>query len=207
MPPRRAVPAPGPTAGVTPASRKQQILDIAAQLFAERGFLGVSIDDLGAAVGFSGPALYRHFPAKDAVLAEMLISISEDLLAGAKARVAEAKSARDAPRQLVDFHVGFALDHPALITVQSRDLGNLGRREQARVRSLQRAYVETWVDAVVRVAPGTERAAARAAVQAVIGLINSTPHSAHLDRDEMAKLLHRMALAALDAAAPCGISL
>src|SRR5680860_829910 len=60
------------------ASRREQILSTAAELFAARGFHGVSVDELGAACGISGPALYRHFAAKDAMLAEMLVSISEE---------------------------------------------------------------------------------------------------------------------------------
>ena len=51
--------------------RRSQILDVAARLFAERGFHGVSVGDIGKAVGVSGPALYKHFDSKDAVLAEM----------------------------------------------------------------------------------------------------------------------------------------
>ena len=39
-----------------------QILRQAARLFAERGFRGTSVDDIGAACGISGPALYKHFP-------------------------------------------------------------------------------------------------------------------------------------------------
>ena len=61
-------------------SRRQQLLATAAELFAARGFHGVSVGDIGAACGVSGPALYRHFPSKDAMLAEMLVSISEELL-------------------------------------------------------------------------------------------------------------------------------
>ena len=46
--------------------RRQQIIDTAAELFAERGFHGVSVNDIGAACGISGPALYKHFPSKQA---------------------------------------------------------------------------------------------------------------------------------------------
>ncbi|MGH3950933.1 MAG: helix-turn-helix domain-containing protein, partial [Pseudonocardiaceae bacterium] len=53
-------------------SRREQILAAAAELFAQHGFHGVGIDDIGAAVGISGPALYRHFRSKDAMLGEML---------------------------------------------------------------------------------------------------------------------------------------
>ena len=70
--------------------RREQILDTAADLFAQRGFHGVSVADLGAACGISGPALYKHFPSKDAMLAEMLVSISEELLSVGRDRRATA---------------------------------------------------------------------------------------------------------------------
>ena len=68
-------------------TRRDQILDTAARLFAQRGFHGVSIADLGAACGISGPALYKHFAGKESILAEMLVGISEELLAEGRARV------------------------------------------------------------------------------------------------------------------------
>src|ERR1700742_3779558 len=102
------------------ASRREQILAAAAELFAHHGFHGVGIDDIGAAVGISGPALYRHFRSKDAILGEMLNSISEYLLAGGQRTVAAAADPDDALGELIRFHVDFALDNPALITVQER---------------------------------------------------------------------------------------
>ncbi|MGN6574426.1 MAG: TetR/AcrR family transcriptional regulator, partial [Nocardioides sp.] len=74
------------------SARREQILDTAATLFAERGFHGVSVAELGAACGISGPALYKHFESKDAMLAEMLVSISEELLDVGRQRSAEADS-------------------------------------------------------------------------------------------------------------------
>src|SRR5215204_7209837 len=71
-------------------SRREQILQAAARLFAERGARAVGVDDVGAAVGVTGPAIYRHFASKDAMLAEMLLRISERLLEGGSEVVAEA---------------------------------------------------------------------------------------------------------------------
>ena len=51
------------------ADRTAALLDAATTLFAQRGFAGVSLEQLGAAVGVSGPAVYRHFANKQAVLA------------------------------------------------------------------------------------------------------------------------------------------
>ncbi|GLW95731.1 SACE_7040 family transcriptional regulator [Actinokineospora globicatena] len=178
-------------------SRREQILAAAAELFARHGFHGVGIDDIGSAVGISGPALYRHFRSKDAMLGEMLTAISEVLLDGGQARVGAARSPHDTLEDLVRFHVDFALDNPALITVQERNLGNLTDPDRRKVRGLQRRYVELWVEVVRTAVPATEEPTARAQAHAVFGLINSTPHSRHLDRAQMADLLTAMALAAL----------
>jgi AcrR family transcriptional regulator len=179
-------------------SRREQILRAAAQLFAERGSRAVGVDDVGAAVGVTGPAIYRHFASKDAMLAEMLLRISERLLAGGTERIAAAGDSPTAQlRALVDFHVDFALDNPALITVQDRDLGSLPDADAAQVRRLQRRYVEVWVTVLSRLHPSADAATCRARAHAVFGLINSTPHSAGaLDRPAMAALLTAMARSA-----------
>ncbi|MCC3778920.1 TetR/AcrR family transcriptional regulator, partial [Streptomyces sp. UNOB3_S3] len=162
------------------SSRREQILREAARLFAERGFHGVGVDEIGAAVGISGPGLYRHFAGKDAMLAELLVGISGRLLTGGRRRAAEAAEAGAGPAgvldSLIDGHIDFALDDRALIILHDRELGQLRDSDRKLVRSLQRQYVELWVDVVRRLYPGTAEAEARAAVHAVFGLLNSTPH-------------------------------
>src|SRR5688500_5359443 len=176
-------------------SRRDEILRAAAQLFAERGSRAVGVDDVGAAVGVTGPAIYRHFASKDAMLAEMLVRISEHLLAGGGERVADVGDDPGAQlRALIAFHVDFALDNPALITVQDRDLGSLPDADAAQVRRLQRRYVEEWVSVLARLHPAADAVTCRARAHAVFGLINSTPHSAgRLSRPAMAALLADMA--------------
>ncbi len=177
-------------------TRREQILAAAAELFARHGFHGVGIDEIGAAVGVSGPALYRHFRSKDAMLGEMLTSISEILLAGGQER-RDASAPGEVLGELIRFQIDFALDNPALITVQERNLGNLTEPDRRRVRALQRRYVEVWVQAIRDTDPDVDEPTARAAAHAVFGLINSTPHSRHLGRGGMATMLREMAHGAL----------
>ena len=188
---------------MTKLSRREQIIEVAAGLFAERGFHGVSIYDLGAAMGTSGAALYKHFSSKDALLGAMLVDISQRLLTEGTARAdAAADEGPDAViAALVAWHAEFALTKPALITVQFRDMASLAVGDLRKVRQLQRRYVELWVGAI-RTAFEADEAHARSAAHAVFGLLNSTPHSALLGRADMAEQLHRMALAALRAAGP-----
>ncbi|MDI9884607.1 TetR/AcrR family transcriptional regulator [Streptomyces sp. HNM0645] len=184
-------------------TRREQILKEAARLFAERGFHGVGVDEIGAAVGISGPGLYRHFPGKDAMLAELLVGISGRLLDGGRRRVAEADGI---PEQvlssLIDGHIDFALDDRPLITLHDRELDRLRDSDRKLVRQLQRQYVELWVDVVRKLHPGTGEGQVRAAVHAVFGLLNSTPHLGSYGnglpgRAAMEDLLRRLAHGAL----------
>jgi AcrR family transcriptional regulator len=182
-------------------SRREEILAAAAGLFAQRGFHGVSIDEIGSAVGMSGPGIYRHVAGKDAVLADMLLSISERLLAEGSRRVVDAPDAAAALEALLRWHITFALSQPDLITVQTRELGNVPASAQRQIRRLQRLYVEEWVTVLSELAPAAPQARLRTAVHAMFGLLNSTPHSAsEMPAAVTADLLHAMALAALAAA-------
>lgn len=184
------------------ADRRQRLLRAAAQLFADRGFHGVSIEDLGAAVGISGPAVYRHFANKEAVLEAVLVDISERLLDGGRGEVAGADDAVVALRRLVAFHTDFALTEPELISVQGRDLSSLSAPAARRIRRLQRAYVEVWVGALQALDPRLDAEDARTRAHAVFGLLNSTPYSGRSPADRTARAtLEQMALSALAAGA------
>ena len=188
-------------------SRREQLLGLAADLFAERGFAGVTVDDIGAAAGVSGPALYHHFAGKEALLGEMLIGISQRLLYDAVRIERAAEVPGDVLDALVANHAVFAVDNPSLITVHHRDLVHAAEADRRRVRRLQARYVLHWVEALQHRSPGLDRRTAGAAVHATIGLVNSTPYSSRLPRDEMVDLLTVMAGQALAAIARSGRAL
>ena len=201
------------------AERRRALLAAAAQLFAERGFERVSLDDLGAAVGVSGPAVYRHFAGKQAVLAALLVDASAGLLDGARAVLAERDAGADADvdadgefprdgeasirdaraslRALVAFHVAFAVENPDVIRVQSADLESLADADRRTVRGLQRQYVELWVDVLEALHPNDARPLLRTRAHAAFGLMNSTPHSARGAARDTRAVLAAMAEAAL----------
>jgi AcrR family transcriptional regulator len=184
-------------ANLAQVSRREEILAVAAGLFAEKGFHGVSVAELGAACGFSGPALYRHFRSKDAILAAMLVSISEELLSVGQQRVAAAVDADEALRSLTEWHAEFATGNKALIVVQDRDWSSLPTEAREKVRTLQRKYVDLWARQLQALDGDLSLKEARARAHAAFGLINSTPHSGFLPREQMRDLLAEMAYKSL----------
>ena len=179
------------------AERRSQLVRAASRLFAERGFRAVSMEDLAAEAGVSGPAVYRHFASKEALLADLLIDVSQQLLEGGSQR-ASAASQFESLRLLIAFHTEFALRDRELIRIQDHDFANLAPDDARAVSRLQRAYLEVWVDVLRQIDATLTESAARTKIQAVFGLLNSTPHSAsHRDIETTRSILETMALDAL----------
>lgn len=159
------------------SDRRSQLVAAAERLIAEHGYPAVRLEDIGAAAGVSGPAIYRHFPNKEAVLVELLVGISTRLLTGAEDVAARARDADSTLTDLIDFHLDFAFEESDLIRIQDRDLGNLPAPAKRQVRHKQRQYVEVWVDVLRRRDPDLTEADARLMAHATFGLLNSTSHS------------------------------
>ncbi|MDT5260174.1 MAG: hypothetical protein QOD10_5254 [Mycobacterium sp.] len=169
------------------SDRRLQLLSAAERLFAERGFLAVRLEDIGAAAGVSGPAIYRHFPNKESLLVELLVGISTRLLAGAREASARSADAAAALDDLIDFHLDFALGEPDLIRIQDRDLAHLPDAAEKQVRKAQRQYVEVWVGVLRELNPKLAESDARLTAHAIFGLLNSTPHSMKSPDDSRTK--------------------
>src|SRR3954451_23397630 len=91
--------------------RRERILASATSLFLENGFHGAGIDDIAAAAGVTGPAIYRHFKNKNAVLVALFDRLAERLT-----EILESVSThdgRDALETLVRLHVRLAFEERA----------------------------------------------------------------------------------------------
>lgn len=80
------------------AERREQLLNVAVRVFADRGFHQTSMNDVAEAAGVTKPVLYQHFESKRAMFLELLADI------GAELRDTIAKATADAkgPRQQID---------------------------------------------------------------------------------------------------------
>lgn len=186
------------------SDRRSQLIAAAERLIAENGYVAVRLEDIGAAAGVTGPAVYRHFPNKEALLVELLVGISTRLLAGATDVVATAENASTALDGLIDVHLDFVFSEPDLIRIQDRDLAHLPTPAKRQVRRAQRQYVEIWVDALRLASASLDENDARLMAHAAFGLLNSTPHSVRPGAVSASSrtVLRAMTIAALASARP-----
>jgi AcrR family transcriptional regulator len=182
-------------------ARTEEIVDAAVRLFHERGFTETGIDDIGAAVGITGPAVYRYFASKEDVLVAVIDRSVEHAAGLAEDARAGAASPEDALERLVDGAVRVCIADRALTAIYWNEARNLPPRQRHRVERAQRDMIEDFADILRDVRPEFSPSQARMAVYAASSLMRSVAYRAtSLDRATLQSMLSRMALAALRAA-------
>ena len=77
---------------LTKDERRARILDAAAEVFAERGYEGTSIDEVADAAGISKPVIYDHFDSKKDLHIALIDKQTEDMLSFWSERVSSEQS-------------------------------------------------------------------------------------------------------------------
>lgn len=135
---------------VRPRNRKQLILAAAGEAFAERGYHNVGMEDIAAAVGVSGPALYRHFPSKYALFAQCAKSLGDTLL---DEWAAAPLGADLADPQVAAAHLHDVFGTLARVTATQRRAGGIYRWEGRYLEPIDREEVRgQFEDMIARVA-------------------------------------------------------
>jgi AcrR family transcriptional regulator len=91
--------------------RREDVLDAALGLFAERGFHGTAMPDIAAEAGVAAGTIYRHFASKEALVNE-LFRRCKRALAAALATVPDAGTLEERFHHLWWALVGFAREQP-----------------------------------------------------------------------------------------------
>jgi AcrR family transcriptional regulator len=152
------------------SERDLRILETAAVAFRERGFHGVGMDELGTRAGLSGPTLYRHFSGKDEILATLLNTAMDELMA------ATVPQGPDPGRELdraLRHHVRFALERRDLVVVHQREVGNLVAPWDSAFAQRMGLYTRAWERLVAAALPRLHEERVAALTQACLGTVFS----------------------------------
>jgi AcrR family transcriptional regulator len=125
---------------LTAEQRRQQLVDVALELFAHRGYRATTMDDIADAAGVTKPLVYQHFSSKRALYLELVNSIAQELLIAIRGAVMQAQG----PRQQVE--MGFAA-YFRLVISREDEFRLLYGRDHADDKELGRA-LRTVEDAI-----------------------------------------------------------
>lgn len=179
-------------------NRRDMILTAAADLFHKQGFHITGIDDIGAAVGITGPGVYRHFESKQ----DLLGAIIEQSLERHREIVSDVKASGLDPvaalTKLVAMSAQTLVSRRDEGAIYFRESGNLTPDKYARFVRVQRGLIAEWVQMLRAARPELSDEEARVAIRAVGGLLNSVGlFTTTMSGEKLAARLADMALRAL----------
>lgn len=171
----------GATPGsLTPRSRRESLLNAATGLFAQHSFAGTSMDDIGHAVGISGPSVYNHFASKTELLVVAVSRAITGLRIELSRVLSSAADQHEAMHTLVGSYRAFAFAHSALIDVLVAESANLPGDERAKAREEIRDYIDEWVHLLQSLTATEPGVPARIRVIAALSMINDVARTPHL---------------------------
>ena len=136
---------------MTTTTRREELLSIAAGLFAERGLRATTVRDIADAAGILSGSLYHHFSSKEAIVDEILRGFL-DALFGEYRRIVEAGlGPRETLEQLV--RASFEAihrdrDEVAIYQDELKHLRGNPRFDYLRERNTE--FREMWTDVLTR---------------------------------------------------------
>jgi AcrR family transcriptional regulator len=146
---------------------RSRILEVAMELFAEKGFAATSTRELSERLGFTKAALYYHFRTKDDLLLALVEPVLNDLELLATAPQ-ESRADTATRRNLLAGYVELVAAHEQLIRVLSQDPSS------ARSPALVGVATGIYERLMMRLAgPGATDTTAVTRVRAALGGIHS----------------------------------
>ena len=102
------------------SQRRQELLDLSARLFAERGYGATTVRDIADEAGILSGSLYHHFPSKEAMVDEILSSFLDELFTNYRTIMAQDLGARQKLEAVVvESFAGIDRHHHAVAIFQN----------------------------------------------------------------------------------------
>lgn len=162
--------------------RRQQLLDIASQMFARRGFAGTGVDEIGQAAGITGPALYRHFANKQAILDALIIEEVQGLVNSMQGVAEPGADPNTWLDTLIKKRLDFAFGpNRYAFVIRRNEYDNLSHAALRKVAALEELYMAEWLRAMAILRPGVPTTVLRRAVYAVHIFIGYIALEEHID--------------------------
>lgn len=177
---------------------KDDVVAAAGRLFAERGYHGTSMRDLGRALGLHGSSLYAHIDSKEDLLVAVVERGARLFEATADAALATADTPHDRLLALIRGHIDVVLDHrdeARTFLDEARSLDGDHRGDVVTARDRYEAIFRSAIAEGVATADFRSDVDVPVAAIFVLSMLNGVDRwfddSGRLGRGELADLIHR----------------
>ncbi|PFG49574.1 TetR family transcriptional regulator [Amycolatopsis sulphurea] len=192
-----------PARASRPRDRKAQLAAVAAGLFRVRGFHGVSVIDIAAEAGITGPALYRHFTDKQAILAYVVLGGIDEMEAVTSASLACSEVPAEQLSTLLTGMATHGVERREIAALWRWEGPHLPREERREIRRRSSAVLDAWTKLLRTLRPELTTDNAEFLCWAALSVFGSVAvHHTSVARKRFVSLLAELASDVLDATLP-----
>lgn len=129
------------------AVRQAELLAIAADLFADRGYVATTVRDIADEAGILSGSLYHHFDSKESMIDEILSTFIDQTLASYESVIAEGKGPKETFEGLVRTSLESMVDSRAAILIYQNEARFLAAQPRfSYLTAAHRKFEKIWTD-------------------------------------------------------------
>jgi AcrR family transcriptional regulator len=125
-------------------SRKKEIIDVASQLFKEKGYNAVSMRDIAQEMGIKAASLYNHITGKQEILSTIILEVAEKFTNGMKKVMMEKSSSILKIQKIIELHIGITINYSEGMATLNNDWMHLNDTDRKEFIKMREQYEESF---------------------------------------------------------------
>lgn len=130
--------------------KRRQIIETAAEVFAERGFVAGTTKEIAARIGLSQPAIYHYVGSKEVLLTEIAMQVDRDMKQALSDGLASGTTPREQLRGLIHAFVDAVIDNRVTFAVYYKELHALPAEIRETIAADERDFVAGFATLVAK---------------------------------------------------------
>jgi AcrR family transcriptional regulator len=151
------------------ADRERQMMSVAEEVFAERGYVAASMDEIAERVGVSKPMLYEYFGSKEGLLVACIRQARAELLTVTSQAAFAANGAEQMLRDGLVAYFRFIVDHARAWKVLCTEAAVVGPSAAEEIEAVRQQQTDLISGAMSRYAPEPTPLGLQAAAEVIVG--------------------------------------
>jgi AcrR family transcriptional regulator len=151
------------------ADRERQMMSVAEQVFAERGFVAASMDEIAERVGVSKPMLYEYFGSKEGLLVACIRQARAELLQVTSQAAVAADSPEQALRNGLIAYFRFITEHRQAWALLCSEAAVVGPSAAGEIEAIRQQQTDLISGTMALYAPEPSELDTAAAAEVIVG--------------------------------------
>ena len=125
-------------------SRKKEIIDVASQLFKEKGYNAVSMRDIAQEMGIKAASLYNHITGKQEILSTIILDVAQKFTSGMNKVMMEKSSSILKIQKIIELHIGITINYSEGMATLNNDWMHLNDTDRKEFIKMREEYEESF---------------------------------------------------------------